>query len=303
MGGSSSAWAERVLQLLSRMNSFHMQGSSKALCRPFYVASHEVGVVQPRLFPLLSRYPEVFHVSDGAQGRVELSSRLCTYEQRSGAIERTLTDWRQEELFSCLRSWRNEKYQVMQRFSDTPLLGMERSAIGLFGVKSYGVHVNGYVRHGDGLSMWIGRRTHNKETFPGRLDNLVAGGLGAGFGVKETLIKECAEEACIPESIAEMAKPAGTISYTYEDEWGVFPECQFVYDLEVPVDFVPKVGDGEVLEFYLWPLEQVREAIAGSDFKPNCAMVVLDFLIRHGTLDADDERCYQQFMEGLHREL
>ncbi|XP_067880338.1 thiamin pyrophosphokinase 2 isoform X4 [Heterodontus francisci] len=227
MGGSSSAWAERVLQLLSRMNSFHMQGSSKALCRPFYVASHEVGVVQPRLFPLLSRYPEVFHVSDGAQGRVELSSRLCTYEQRSGAIERTLTDWRQEELFSCLRSWRNEGY------------------------------------------------------------------LGSRATACTSTVTSVTETACPcgsgGEPTTRRLSPEGWITcYTYEDEWGVFPECQFVYDLEVPVDFVPKVGDGEVLEFYLWPLEQVREAIAGSDFKPNCAMVVLDFLIRHGTLDADD---------------
>ncbi|XP_078393233.1 thiamine pyrophosphokinase 2 [Cetorhinus maximus] len=303
MAGSRS-WAEGVLQLLSRMNSFHMQGSSKDLCKPFCVASHEVGVVQPRLFPLLSRYPEVFRVTDDAQGRVELSSHLTTYEQRSGAIEGILEEWREEKLFNCLGKWRNEEYEVMSRFSDTPLLKMERSAIGLFGVKSYGVHVNGFVRHGDGaMSMWIGRRTHNKETFPGMLDNLVAGGLSAGLGVMETLIKECEEEACIPESIARTAKPTGTISYTYESDWGVFPECQFIYDLEVPADFVPRVGDGEVLEFYLWPLEQVREVIAGSEFKPNCAMIALDFLVRHGVLHADNERHYHQFIEGLHREL
>ncbi|GCB83125.1 hypothetical protein scyTo_0023642, partial [Scyliorhinus torazame] len=61
------------------------------------------------------------------------------------------------------------------------------------------------------MSMWVGRRTESKETYPGRLDNLVAGGLSAGLGVKETLIKECEEEACIPKSIATTAKPAGTI--------------------------------------------------------------------------------------------
>ncbi|XP_078064308.1 thiamine pyrophosphokinase 2 isoform X1 [Mustelus asterias] len=303
MAGSKS-WAERVLQLLNRMNSFHMQGSSKPLCKKFVVEGQEVGVVQPRLIPLLSRYPEVFQVSDGDGGQVELSRRLSNYQQRSDAIEQILGEWRSEKLFDCLGKWRNEKYNVMSRFSDPSLLKMERSAIGLFGVKSYGVHVNGFVRHGDGrMSMWIGRRTQNKETYPGRLDNLVAGGLAAGLGVKETLIKECEEEACIPEAIASTAKPTGTISYTYEDEWGVFPEGQFIYDLELTADFVPQVGDGEVLEFYLWPLEQVKELIAGSEFKPNCAMVAMDFLIRHGILDPDNELCYHQLVEGLHREM
>ncbi|XP_067832263.1 uncharacterized protein [Heptranchias perlo] len=279
-------------------------GSSKPLCKPLYVAGQEVGLVLPRVIPHLTRYPEIFQVTDREQGRVELSSRLSSYEQRSCAIQRVLEEWRDQRLFDCLSGWRDEKYDVMARFSDDPLLNMERSATSLFGVRRYGVHVNGYVRGGDGgMAMWIGRRTHTKQTYPGMLDNLAAGGLSAGMGVKETLVKECAEEACIPESIAATARPVGTISYTYEDERGVFPECQFVYDLEVPADFVPEVGDGEVLEFYLWPLEQVKEAIAGSEFKPNCAMVILDFLIRHGILHADNERHYHQFIEGLHRAL
>uniref|UniRef100_UPI00398E9798 thiamin pyrophosphokinase 2 n=1 Tax=Pristiophorus japonicus TaxID=55135 RepID=UPI00398E9798 len=297
-----SLWAEGILQLLSKMNSFHMQGSSKALCKPFYVAGQQVGVVQPQLFPHLSKYPGVFQLAPS--GHVELGSQLSSYEQRSAALERVLADWREQKLFRCLSGWRDEKYEVMPRFCDTPLMNMERSATSLFGVKRYGVHINGYVRRGDGgRAMWIGRRARHKQTYPGMLDNMVAGGLSVGLGVKETLVKECAEEACIPESIAATAKPVGSVSYTYEDERGVFPECQFVYDLELPADCVPEVGDGEVLEFYLWPLEQVKEAIASSEFKPNSAIVVLDFLIRHGALDADNERYYQQFTEGLHREL
>lgn len=48
-------------------------------------------------------------------------------------------------------------------------------------------------------------------------------------------------------------------SYTYEgSDGGIYPECQFVYDLELPEEFVPQVGDGEVQEFYLWSLDKVR---------------------------------------------
>ncbi|XP_072102705.1 thiamin pyrophosphokinase 2 isoform X2 [Mobula birostris] len=261
-------------------------------------------MVQPRVAAHLADYPEVFRLSPGELGPVELCAGLSTYEERSRALRRVLDHWRHLQLFGCLRGWRDESYDVMPRFCDLPLLQLERSAASLFGIKTYGVHVNGFTRLPDGgMAMWVGRRAHSKPTFPGMLDNLAAGGLAAGLGVKETLVKECAEEASIPECIASRARAVGSVSYTYEDERGIFPECQFVYDLEVPADLVPQVEDGEMLEFYLWPLEQVREAIVGSEFKPNCALVALDFLIRHGVVDADGERYYQQFIEGLHREL
>ena len=46
-------------------------------------------------------------------------------------------------------------------------------------------------------------------------------------------------------------------SYTYEEEEGIFPESQFVFDLELPADFQPRVGDGEVQEFYFLPMDKV----------------------------------------------
>ncbi|XP_072884841.1 thiamin pyrophosphokinase 2 [Hemitrygon akajei] len=303
MAGGGS-WSAAVLQLLKRMNSFHSQGSSKSSCRPLYVAGQQVGLVQPRVAAHLTDYPGVFQPSRSELGPVELCAGLSTYEERSCALRRVLEHWKSLQLFDCLRGWRDESYDVMPRFCDPPLLQLERSAASLFGIKTYGVHVNGFTRLPDGeMAMWVGRRAHSKPTFPGMLDNLAAGGLAAGLGVKETLVKECEEEASIPESISSRARPVGSVSYTYEDERGIFPECQFVYDLEVPADLVPQVKDGEMLEFYLWPLEQVKEAIVGSEFKPNCALVALDFLIRHGVVDADGERYYQQFVEGLHREL
>uniref|UniRef100_A0A674JX39 Nudix hydrolase domain-containing protein n=1 Tax=Terrapene triunguis TaxID=2587831 RepID=A0A674JX39_9SAUR len=114
-----------------------------------------------------------------------------------------------------------------------------------------------------------------------------AGGIAVGLGVTETLVKECQEEACIPPALAAQARPVGTISYTYEDHRGIFPECQFVFDLELPEEFEPHVGDGEMQEFYLLGLDEVKDAIASGDFKPNCALVALDFLIRHGHLQPD----------------
>jgi len=42
-----------------------------------------------------------------------------------------------------------------------------------------------------------------KQTWPDKWDNMVSGGVSVGFGIKETAIKEAAEEASIPESLAQ----------------------------------------------------------------------------------------------------
>ena len=51
------------------------------------------------------------------------------------------------------------------------------SVVGLFGVTQYGVHVNGYTyQRGEGLHMWLGKRSATKPTFPGQLDQMVSYG-------------------------------------------------------------------------------------------------------------------------------
>ena len=38
---------------------------------------------------------------------------------------------------------------------------------------------------------------------------------------------------------------------------GIEFETEFVYDLELPVDFVPIPHDGEVSTYYLWGMDKV----------------------------------------------
>lgn len=299
---ANSVWSEKVLQLLRRMNSFYLPGSCRAHCLRFEIDKVQVGWIPPGVAALLRRYPEVFRPPQ--DGAVSLCNSLDSYGRRSEAVDAVLQTVRQEGSMTCLKGWRNEKYSVMPKFHDTPLMWMERAATSLFGVKRYGVHVNGYTVSDSGeVSMWLARRSPTKQTYPGLLDNVAAGGLAAGFGIKQTLVKECEEEACIPAAIAKNAHPVSTVSYTYYDEDGVFAESQFVFDLELPPDFKPKIGDNEVQDFYLLPIDKVKELLATDDFKPNCAMVVLDFLIRHSIIEPDTEPCYQEFVAGLHQTL
>ncbi|CAJ0945545.1 unnamed protein product [Ranitomeya imitator] len=200
-------------------------------------------------------------------------------------------------------SSRPQLYDVKDLFSDPPLLSMERAATPLLGVPRYGVHVNGFLRRGADIFMWIARRSLTKPNYPESLTIWRPVESLRGPGVWETLLKECTEEACIPESLASTARPAGTVSYAYQQDDALYLECQFVFDLEVPESFQPRVGDGEVQEFYLWPLDKVTDAIATQEFKPNCALVVLDFLMRNGHINPDTEKFYTKFMENLHRPL
>lgn len=126
----------------------------------------------------------------------------------------------------------------------------------------------------------------------------------------ECLVREADEEASLPEDLVRNATACGTITYIYirEPRAGgesgtIQPECQYVYDLELPPSIVPKPNDSEVEQFYLWTVEEVQEAMGKGEFKPNCAMLMLDFFIRHGILTEENEKDYGEIKKRLHREL
>ena len=79
--------------------------------------------------------------------------------------------------------------------------------------------------------------------------------------------------------MAATARPVGAVAYCLETERGLKPDCLFCYDLALPADFVPRAGDGEVESFELLPVTRVAEIVRDSTaFKPNCNLVVIDFL-------------------------
>ncbi len=54
-------------------------------------------------------------------------------------------------------------------------------------------------------------------------------------------------------------------SYSLEDERGIFPETQFIFDLEIPSSFKPVNTDGEVQSFHLLSIEEVCEIFTFTD--------------------------------------
>ena len=241
----------------------------------------------------LAAFPDVFKVSDTAVRSRRRSTTSRRAARRSTRVLRALADE------GVVPGWRNEDYPVGRSFAAPPFLKMERAAFPLMGLRAYGVHMNGYVRESGRLFMWIGRRARDKHTYPGMLDNTVAGGQPYGLSLTDNLIKESKEEAAIPAELARQAVPVGAITYCAEEESGLKPDVQFCYDLELPGDFTPRNTDGEIAEFYRWPIDKVAEIVRDTrEFKFNCNLVVIDFLVRHGIIPPDHPD-YLEIVRGL----
>nr|XP_018902702.1 PREDICTED: uncharacterized protein YJR142W [Bemisia tabaci] len=288
----------KLLKLAQKFNNFYLSGFEKGDCRPFFVGNCQVGLVRPDVTNHLLKYPEIFLVQPHA---VVLNPAFRDYSERSTQVEKFLRECRSTNTFITLKGWRDESYEVRPSFCHEPLLKMERSATCLFGVCNYGVDINGYVMDKEkGLCLWLQRRSPTKQTWPGKWDNMVGGGLSCGYSVLETAHKEAEEEASIPRELLANLKSGGCVSFYFESERGLFPNTEFVFDLELPVDFIPTNNDGEVDKFELLPAKEVLERCFTPDFKTTSCPVVLDFLIRHGEISPEKEPNFLELVELLH---
>lgn len=76
-------------------------------------------------------------------------------------------------------------------------------------------------------------------------------------------------------------------SFFYKCERGLFPNTEFVFDLELPLDFIPSNQDGEVQNFQLLTADECLEKVLTPEFKLTSVPVVFDFFIRHGIINAE----------------
>ncbi|HUN48032.1 MAG TPA: DUF4743 domain-containing protein [Stellaceae bacterium] len=261
---------------------------------PLLMGETRVGLVRRDNAAVLKRFPLAFNV--------DAESVHIVVPGDAAAVSAHLDDVVEELVEEGLVSkWRNEVFTVAPRWGEPPLFSLDRGAVSFFGVRAYGVHLNGYRDGGDGLQLWIGRRNPVKLVAPGKLDNLVAGGIGGGLGAAATLKKEAEEEASIPTALIAKAHAVGAVSYKMEVPQGLRDDVLFLYDLEVPAAFEPINTDGEIVEFARMAAREVLERVRDTDdFKFNVTLTVIDFALRHGLLTPEDPD-YLALVIGLHR--
>ena len=238
--------------------------------RRFLIGDQAVGWVPDRIAAALASRPEI-HLSDA---EIVLHGAAAL-----PAIARDLAE-------QGLYRWRGEAFDVKAEPDGPALTQIDRGAVPSFGVQAVGVHINGLVRRHDGLHLWVARRSMSKLLDPGKLDHVVAGGVAAGAGPMETLVKEAAEEAAIPPELAAASRLVASFGYAMERAEGLRRDWLYCYDLMLPDDFSPKPSDGEVESFELWPIEKVVATVRNTDdFKFNVNLVLIDLFIRLGLIE------------------
>lgn len=222
-------------------------------------------------------------------GSLRFGCGLDTLSARSRAVAdvtRALADE------GALSAWRDELYTVAPAFGAPPWFHLERAAARYFGVRTYAAHVNGLVRDGGHVSMWVARRSPTKPIDPGMLDNLVGGGIAAGTGVTRTVVKESWEEAGIPAPLASRAQPVCILHVERPLPDGLQDESLFAHDLWLPPGFRPANQDGEAVEQRKLSFEAVA-ALLDQDDGPqamtlDATLVTLTALVRGGCFDAKE---------------
>jgi 8-oxo-dGTP pyrophosphatase MutT (NUDIX family) len=245
---------------------------------PFYIGDERVGWIRRTDASALHPWPDVFHIDDQS---IRLANTFADLNARSAALGAVIgmlaADGR-------IPGWRNETYAIRNAFDAPPLAFIERAASRFFGI----VEVAGRAPE-----LWIARRSETKATDPGMLDNVVAGGIGWGMGIAETLVKECWEEAGMASELAAKAVQGRAFHVLQSLPEGTQAEEIFVFDLALPADFSPRNQDGEVGEHRLAGIGEVARWIEEGMMTVDASLATIDLLLRRQWID--EEAC-----EGMH---
>ncbi|HEX3349271.1 MAG TPA: DUF4743 domain-containing protein [Acetobacteraceae bacterium] len=236
---------------------------------PFLIGCQLVGWVKPQMADALAAYDAIVRGPD----------RVTLKETMAGdlpAIAEGLAD-------RALFRFRHEEFDVRADPEGDVLARVDRGALPQLGIMSVGVHLNGLVRRADGIHVWVGHRAMDKPLDPGKLDQIVAGGVPAGMTPEETLTKEAEEEAGMSAALVANARHVARVTYAHERAEGLRRDLLHCYDIDLPDNFMPHSNDGEVDRFELWPIGRVYETVRDTDqVKFNVNLVLIDLFQRLG---------------------
>lgn len=200
--------------------------------------------------------------------------------------------------------WADELFPLYS--STGHVLDMDGGGVDVFGIVNFSVHMIGWVMTSEGTEIWIPRRALTKMSFPGMLDNTVGGCLASGERPIDGIVRECEEEIC-PDPVYTRLniKACGTDSFQLTVSDLLEPACQhqvqYLFEIELRQDIIPRIGDGEVGDLLLTTLDEVRQVMRDGKFKLTCKLTCMAFFIRHGYINAENEPDLVEIWSRLHR--
>jgi 8-oxo-dGTP pyrophosphatase MutT (NUDIX family) len=246
---------------------------------PIYFSrgNHEdllIGHLNPDFIPHLQELFKKQSIPLARMSHDRLSIQLGRPKELSATLSLLANHMRQG---GFIPGWRNEEFAWVDQ-NGHKYFRLERSAFRTFGFRSMATHINGYTKAD---TIWLGRRSENKPTDPGKLDNLAAGGISADETPWVSARRELWEEAGVPEQISDDIEPIGRIHMRrMANGRGFHDEQLFIYDLELPKQFIPTNHDGEVSGFIEVSYAEAAARILADEFTSDAAFVTADFILR-----------------------
>ena len=265
------------------MSELHWPALSKARAHdpaarlPFFIGDARVGSVARCHLDALA----------GCAALAIDTQRVCLVEPAASrdaawsALNRRLRDE------GRISGWRDESFSVFAADGIEVLAVIERAAARFWGTLTWGAHATGYVADASGKPshLWIARRALSKSTDPGRLDNLIGGGVPHGQARFDALLREGWEEAGLDAGIVSQATPGSAIELLREIPEGLQHELVQAWDLALPAGLQPVNQDGEVAAFLCLPVDEGLALAASGEMTVDAELVTLDFALRHGLVD------------------
>lgn len=221
-----------------------------------------------------------------------------------------------------IEEWLEKKASKAVRWLDVPgaMYKMPMPLAGIFGIATAGVHLNVYTVIGQERHMWVAQRSL-KKSYPGMLDQTVAGGMDFedGYNPWATLEHEAEEEAglILDRATKKMTREGVEVGvvrgpsrmtfydkrdqYAGGDEGTLEPGVRFVFDMEVSADFVMTPAEDQ--SFLLIPMSEVVDQLGAGQWKPNSGLTTLESLLRNGYIVDGGDGTVKKLQKKLQREL
>lgn len=251
-----------------------------------------LGAVARAHLRALHRWPHWLQVSEH---RVQLVASRTAWSDAFAAMNAVLRD------DGMIVAWRDEPFMLFDTSGRSLGVTIERAATRFWGTLTWGAHCNGYVADAQGqpAALWIARRALTKPTDPGRLDNLIGGGVPHGQSPHDTVVREGWEEAGLtPEQMTGLQR-GSTVRLLRDIPEGLQREWIEVYDLALPQGLVPQNQDGEVGELMCLPIADALGPQTIDEMTVDAALVTLDFARRRRLLPPTEQAALEQAWVAL----
>jgi len=258
-----------------------IHAAKRELYRPLVLREQTLGFVAHENAERLRRHDRMFCVLDS---RIEIRPRNLPFEELTlqlNDVIRAVYDDDQKGF----GQWCDEETPVVPAFGEAPVFSIQRAAVAFFGTLTTGVHLNVFNRQDNRINLVLARRAEHISSYPGALDQPVAGFLPVGADPLKKLTEEADEEAGLDSRDIANARCAGSIEFALDRDPGLQRGAVYVFDLETEPARVLENRDGEVSDFMTATMDEAGAMVLDGLFKFDSALVTTDFLLRHGAFD------------------